>query len=1721
MKFTDAKNNPDPKEGGNRRIRTVVRIAVRCFLGVLLAIAAVLIALQIPPIARWSARTALAIANPWEGASTSLGDVGGNWLTSLELINLRISNAEGTLVLSIDSLRVGYDLTGLLQRKVLIDECVLRRPVVASGIAADGSWTLTAPFGAGKQTPDSSAPLAISVDRISITDGEFRLAPGDAEGMAPLELRQIAIYAHGILIAKRITASLDSLHAMYITGERGEDHAVIEAAGTIAESLIVVDHFSLLSPRSSVLGRGKVSLPLSPLESLPEASISFSAKPVSYQDIHPFVSALGPAGEAAFEVNIHGDREHLQALAHLEVRQGGTAEVRLDARNSRAGVLALRVEGSTQAFSLAGLTGRSDSSEKLNSSFEARGEGSLTGNFIGSASVLLTDSYIAGLGPLSAGVKSTIEKGTVHARIQGSVRPASFSLEASIEPFNPSPPYELSGTVWIPKNFGSRPDPLLRRLAGLQCSVSASGEGFSATSSRASVMVDAAWERNPHLRSFTLKAGLSEGLGHVQALVTTTGGRADLHASGRFGSEVEYSIDSLTFRNFDIAAILGDSTASLLNGSLRAAGRGTDPRHLSAEARIHLDPSRLAHLEIWNADLFTTLSGGILRADGAAFTGGGSIRLQTSADPFGDTPSLGLQTLAFQSLDLGRLLDAGSPSTDLSGSLNADVRFGSARDLERFLHGRGMADSTGGAATLTLGKSRFNKQEIQGAVQAALRGGEVVVDGEIFTPEGGMSIRGSGRPFDGFPGFDLSRIDLRGVDIGKLAGWNYLTTDFTGNASARLSGGTPDSARLSISVDLAHSRVNHEPLARGSIRGILEGGNVDITADLLFDRGRVLLDGQGVMDADCVTGTLKGSTHLDDIRRLLLMDSLATSSLFLDFAVHGTWGSAEKTRLEGRFTGHGQLDSLRVDSVECGFSVKRRTAEIDTLHLSSNAVELSAHGAIAAFDSGSASNSSFLLTAMVNSLKPFERLAGFESGLFDGAVASLSLRGPPDQTSASVEVKNHVAEVEQIFVSSLDVTAHATLAPGLRVKTVEADASVGAMYYGSVGIEQSVFHVVSDGRRHGLQASFSLEEGSTGRLVGTAHEETGVMTIGIDTLRIVGPKATWSLDHPTSVSVGKGVQVREFKLGSDAGKIVIDGRLAPAGEQDFSLSADFLSLGQIARILGRPELDGTLSFGARVSGPSSAAHAAGDLSAEIVAGDRPLGTIQGKLEWIDSLLTIDGIVRQPNGRQLVASATIHETLSLQKETRPSPAMPGQITGRASDFSLRTENFDLSIIRPFLNPKMVAQVQGILSADILGKGWGETLQAKGSFVVDSGRVSLPALGATYDSIRVVSTLEGQDLRIQNARVTSGEGLFTGAGTVNFRNLDTLRPDLALKGTNFLVLQTPSAKVTVSGDLHVRGTVATPTVGGNLELRDSYFTIPETGDSKKVESVELTEEDYAMLEKWFGYRRRTVSRDSTSPGLGLTLDLDLAIERNTWIRKRQNPTLALELEGDVSIHSQPRQLPRITGILRPLKGRSYVGQFGRQFDITDGEILFNGALEELELRVGSEYKVQSKGGSGRSEVLIRMNVESKLGRYTFRLTSDPAMDESEILSYLATGKSSSGALANTADQGGLGGAVALEQLVGAAGGLTEGKIPLDVFQIRQEGARGITIVAGNYVTPKTYLGIRAPILMNQGTEDTYYDVGSQFEVEYEASPWLFLNFQGGSSRVLFLLKSRYAY
>jgi hypothetical protein len=86
-----------------------------------------------------------------------------------------------------------------------------------------------------------------------------------------------------------------------------------------------------------------------------------------------------------------------------------------------------------------------------------------------------------------------------------------------------------------------------------------------------------------------------------------------------------------------------------------------------------------------------------------------------------------------------------------------------------------------------------------------------------------------------------------------------------------------------------------------------------------------------------------------------------------------------------------------------------------------------------------------------------------------------------------------------------------------------------------------------------------------------------------------------------------------------------------------------------------------------------------------------------------------------------------------------------------------------------------------------------------------------------------------------------------------------------------------------------------------------------------------------------------------------------------------------------------------------------------------------------------------------------------------------------------------------------------------------VGLDVVEITTDGLEGVTLLAGRYLTPDLYMGVRQPVSLQRASGDaTERTPDPEVEVELQAARWLLLNLQaGGRTGVEFFLRSRIAY
>src|SRR4029077_18267781 len=92
------------------------------------------------------------------------------------------------------------------------------------------------------------------------------------------------------------------------------------------------------------------------------------------------------------------------------------------------------------------------------------------------------------------------------------------------------------------------------------------------------------------------------------------------------------------------------------------------------------------------------------------------------------------------------------------------------------------------------------------------------------------------------------------------------------------------------------------------------------------------------------------------------------------------------------------------------------------------------------------------------------------------------------------------------------------------------------------------------------------------------------------------------------------------------------------------------------------------------------------------------------------------------------------------------------------------------------------------------------------------------------------------------------------------------------------------------------------------------------------------------------------------------------------------------------------------------RGYVQQFARSFDVVGGEVLLNGKMKDHAVSIHAQYKpesgLESSSSSNASDVVVKLDGEAPVEHLKLTLSSEPAMSEAEIISYIATGHSSVG-------------------------------------------------------------------------------------------------------------------
>jgi translocation and assembly module TamB len=182
----------------------------------------------------------------------------------------------------------------------------------------------------------------------------------------------------------------------------------------------------------------------------------------------------------------------------------------------------------------------------------------------------------------------------------------------------------------------------------------------------------------------------------------------------------------------------------------------------------------------------------------------------------------------------------------------------------------------------------------------------------------------------------------------------------------------------------------------------------------------------------------------------------------------------------------------------------------------------------------------------------------------------------------------------------------------------------------------------------------------------------------------------------------------------------------------------------------------------------------------------------------------------------------------------------------------------------------------------------------------------------------------------------------------------------------------------------------------------------------------------------------------------------MRKNNWVKGRG---ANIELSGDLDINKNYGKSVRIAGSIKTVRGTYET--LGKLFRLQEGRVSFSGS-ETINpfLDITALYRV--------SGVQIYVNISGTVEKPVLKLTSNPEMTETNIISYIVFGAPSDqiGSSDRASIQGaaaGVAGGIAAAQLEKLLGS----KFALDVISVGGGGTGGPQVQVGKYLTQDLYI------------------------------------------------------
>jgi translocation and assembly module TamB len=390
---------------------------------------------------------------------------------------------------------------------------------------------------------------------------------------------------------------------------------------------------------------------------------------------------------------------------------------------------------------------------------------------------------------------------------------------------------------------------------------------------------------------------------------------------------------------------------------------------------------------------------------------------------------------------------------------------------------------------------------------------------------------------------------------------------------------------------------------------------------------------------------------------------------------------------------------------------------------------------------------------------------------------------------------------------------------------------------------------------------------------------------------------------------------------------------------------------------------------------------------------------------------------------------------------------------------------------------VAEVGGIAAGTFAMRGTLKRPSLVGALTWRSGSIKIVPTGVTVRDIAGSVRMARDTVFVDSLVGHSGKGPVRLSGRMYVGSWRAPSFDLHLVANEAEILNNNRGRMDADVGLSLTGPFENAYVAGLVHIRQGVGYIPEASRKTLVNAGDAAV--FAVMDTSVMYDRELFP--ASSPLLeNLRLDVDITIARNTWLRSR-DANIEMFTEEPIRVHREASALA-LTGVISTDRGEYTF--LSKRFQIKRGSATFVGGPElNPILQATGEYEVAL---AGRPNFNVRVLIGGTILRPKLTLESDaqPPISQSDLLSYLAFGQSSTSLL--QLEGSGLTSATATGHLIGVGAALAMKRmaaVALGVMadEVEGEATRGLGADVFN-ITPAdvpTELGGQGVINFFQST------------------------------------------